>query len=199
MTQFRRFTRVEANDRMQPFLLRLKVITSRNNLFYLVAYHNIKDKTRGILFSSRTNTSYWQICGTFTKPQTLKSNAIKQDTSFNFERSQKRRQFISLHHGQDVCYMRSLIDTIKVIGFFLSIESSTFYDWFYIFAHVICYIMRLFPYKVSSLFLSTGLPFISKCALFGTKYFTKYSSSNIILQKIFYLTPRHFVKCIPWN
>lgn len=45
-----RFTRVEANDRMQPFLLRLKVITSRNNLFYLVAYHNIKDKTRGIFF-----------------------------------------------------------------------------------------------------------------------------------------------------
>lgn len=148
VTQFRRFTRVEANDRMQPFLLRLKVITSRNNLFYLVAYHNIKDKTRGIFVSSRTNTSYWQICGTFTKPQTLKSNAIKQDTSFNFERSQMRRQFISIHHGQDVCYMRSLIYTINVIGFFLSIESFTFFEWFYILAHVMRYIMRLFPCRV---------------------------------------------------
>lgn len=168
MTQFQRFTTVEANDRMQPFLLRLKVITSRNNLFYLVAYHNIKDKTRGIFFLLGLIHLIDKSVALSLNHRLLNLiNAIKQDTSFNFERSQMRRQFISLHHGQDVCYMRSLIDTINVIGFFLSIESSTFYEWFYIFAHVICYIMRLFPYKVSSLFLTTGLPFISKCALFG--------------------------------
>lgn len=151
---------------MQPFLLRLKIITSRNNLFYLVAYHNIKDKTRGIFFLLGLIHLIDKSVA-LSLNHTLKSNAIKQDTSFNFERSQKRREFISLHHGQDDCYMRSLIDTINVIGFFLSIESFTFYEWFYIFAHVICYIMRLFPCKVSSLFLSIGLPFISKCALFG--------------------------------
>lgn len=123
MTQFRRFTRVEANDRMQPFLLRLKVITSRNNLFYLVAYHNIKAKPE-VFFFLLGLIHLIDKSVALSLNHTLKSNAIKQDTSFNFERSQMRRQFISLHHGQDVCYMRSLIDTINVIGFFLLLSMN---------------------------------------------------------------------------